>query len=434
TTLTSTAAALNAGPGAQAWILSGMSVGAGAGVLVSGAIGDDYGRRRTFVAGALVLALASVVGAVAPTGWLLVLARLVQGLGGAAILACGLGLVGQLFPSGPARARATGIWAAALGAGVALGPLLSAGLADVAGWRAPYVLTALAGVALAWVARAYLPESRAAAPRRIDIAGTLLLGSGTAAFLSGLVEARMGWERPLPILLVGAGLILLGGFIAAERRIREPMLDLSLFRRPDFVSATVAALAAGAGLLSLMTVLPTLLERAMDVSTLMAATLLLAWSATSVFSAYGVRWLPERLTPQALLVADLIGSALGQVGLFALPPDNVIVRVLPALLVAGIAYGVLNAALGRQAVASVPRDRTAMGGGANNTARFLGSSMGLTVISLLVTHGADRGAAGLISGWNIATLASAGISLVGAIAVTVAGTRKPPHGGARSVR
>lgn len=87
------------------------------------------------------------------------LARLAQGLGGAAILACGLGLVGQLFQSGPARTRATGIWAAALEADVALGPLLSAGLADLVGWRAPYVLTALGGVALAWVGSVNLPES-----------------------------------------------------------------------------------------------------------------------------------------------------------------------------------------------------------------------------------------------------------------------------------
>jgi MFS family permease len=128
TTLTSTARALAAGPGAQAWILSAMSVGAAAGLLGSGAIGDDYGRRRTFLGGTLLLALASAGGALAPNAFLLIVARIVQGVGGAAILACGLGLIGQVYP-GRALARATGIWAAALGAGVASGPILASALA-----------------------------------------------------------------------------------------------------------------------------------------------------------------------------------------------------------------------------------------------------------------------------------------------------------------
>jgi len=109
TTLASTAAGLGAGPGAQAWVLSSMNVGTAAGLLSSGAIGDDYGRRRTFLTGALVLAGASVLGAVAPNALVLILSRVLQGLGGATILACGLGLIGHAFPGGPARARATGV-------------------------------------------------------------------------------------------------------------------------------------------------------------------------------------------------------------------------------------------------------------------------------------------------------------------------------------
>ena len=127
TTLTSTAQALGADAGAQAWILERHERRRSVGSAGSGAIGDDYGRRRTFVAGTVVLALASVLGALAPNALTLIVARIVQGLGGGAILACGLGLIGQAYP-GRALARATGIWAAALGAGVAVGPILFAGL------------------------------------------------------------------------------------------------------------------------------------------------------------------------------------------------------------------------------------------------------------------------------------------------------------------
>src|SRR5215212_4983312 len=112
TTLSGTAAGLGAGPGAQAWVLSSMNVGTAAALMSSGAIGDDYGRRRTFLAGALVLAGASALCALAPNALVLVLARVLQGLGGAAVLACGLGLIGHAFPEGQARVRATGVWGA----------------------------------------------------------------------------------------------------------------------------------------------------------------------------------------------------------------------------------------------------------------------------------------------------------------------------------
>jgi hypothetical protein len=174
------------------------------------------------------------------------------------------------------------VWAAALGAGVASGPVLSAGLDNLGGWRLPYVLTALGAVALAVAGRALLPESRAVKPRRVDLVGTLLLGLGLAAVLSGLTEGRTGWSSPPVFVLLVAGLVLMVGFVALERRITEPMLDLALFRQPDFVGATVAALASGAGVLSLLAFVPTLLERAMGVGTMLAAVVLLAWSATTV--------------------------------------------------------------------------------------------------------------------------------------------------------
>jgi MFS family permease len=424
TTLTSTAVALGAGPGVQAWIMSAMSVGAAAGLLSSGAIGDDYGRRRTFLAGTLVLASSSLLGALAPTAPVLVTARVLQGLGGAAILACSLGLVGHAFPAGPERARATGVWAAALGAGVAIGPILSAGLDILGGWRMPYVLTALAAATLAVAGGALLAESRAAEPRRLDVAGTLLLGLGLTAVLAGLTEGRTGWDRLPVIELLVAGVVLVAGFVAVERRSAAPMLDLTLFRRPDFAGATTAALASGAGVLSLVSFVPTLLERAVGTGALLGAVVLLAWSATTALTSLAARWLPTWLTPRMQLIAGLVGVAAGQLALFGIIPEVSFGRLLPALLLAGLANGVLNAALGYQAVASVPADRAAMGSGANNTARYLGSAIGLTVVTVLVTHAdATPGATGLVSGWNMAVLISGGFSLLGALAVFLARER-----------
>ena len=421
TTLVSTAAGLGAGPGAQAWVLSAMNVGAAAGLLSSGAIGDDYGRRRTFIAGTLLLAGSSVLGALAPNALVLILARILQGLGGAAMLACGLGLIGHAFPEGPGRVRATGVWGAALGAGVAVGPILAAGLAAVGGWRLAYGAIALAAAALAVAGRTLLSESRAERSRPVDAAGTLLIGLGLAALMAGLVEGRAGWNQPPVIALLALGLALVVAFVAVERRITHPMLDLALFGRPDFLGATVAALASGAGVLALMSLVPTVLERGLNEGAVLAAVVLLAWSATSVMSALGARRLPSWASPRAQLVAGLVGCAAGQLALVGLTPESSIGRLLPGLLVAGAANGVLNAALGRQAVASVPAERAAMGSGANNTARYVGSGIGITIVTVLLTRsGAAPGAAGLLSGWNVAVFLTVGFSLLGALVVLLA--------------
>ncbi|QIG79821.1 MFS transporter [Stakelama tenebrarum] len=423
TTVTGTAAQLGAGPGAQAWILSAMSVGAAAGLLASGAIGDDYGRRRTFVWGMAVMAIASVVGALAGDPMLLILARVAQGLGGAAVLACGLGLIGSAFP-GDELPHASGIWAASLGAGVAAGPILTSGLDALGGWTAPYWASAVASAALGVAGRMYLAESRAANPRRIDLAGTLLLSAGLACLLAGMTQSRTGLSQPLVWLLIGGGVALLAGFVAVEARIAGPMLDLRLFRSPDFVGATVAALASGAGVLALMSLIPTVLERGYGVSPLAAAVMLLAWSGTTAIAAIGVRWLP--LSPRVLLIGGLTGCAIGQLATYGLTRDGSALILLPGMFLCGIANGVLNAALGRQAVASVPADRSAMGSGANNTARYLGSGTGLTIAALLITHaGSAGGVEGLLAGWRHAVLVSAVFSAVGALVVFLARDRTP---------
>jgi MFS family permease len=186
-------------------------------------------------------------------------------------------------------------------------------------------------------------------------------------------------------------------------------------------------LASGAGVLALMSLVPTVLERGLDEGAVLAAVVLLAWSATSVVTALGARWLPERVSPRALLVAGLVGCAAGQLALIGLTPESSIGRLLPGLLVAGAANGVLNAALGRQAVASVPADRAAMGSGANNTARYVGSGIGITIVTVLLTRsGAAPGAVGLLSGWNVAVVVTAGFSLLGALTVLLA--REHPAG------
>ncbi len=418
-TLVSTARSLGSGPGGQAWILSSMSVGLAAALLVTGAIGDDHGRRRMLVLGAAVLAVTSAAGALAPSTLVLVLARIGQGIGGAAVVSCSLGLIGHAFPSGPQRVRATGVWGATVGAGIAAGPLVMGWLDETAGWRAGFWLLTAASAALAGAGWLLLEESRAQRPRRVDAAGALLLGGGLVALLAGLVEGRLHWGWQ-PVALLAAAVVLVAGFVRWETRVREPMLDLTLFRRPAFMSSIAAAFATGAGVIGLMSFSPAFLQRALGYTTLQAAALLLGWSGTSAVVALLARRLPASFSVRYRLVTSLLVVAAGLALLAGLHRDASVLDLLPGMLVAGVGSGVLNAALGQIAVASVPIGQSGVGSGANNTARYVGGALGVTIVAMLAAH--DDPAA-LVSGWDAAAIVTAALSAAGALAVLATGLR-----------
>jgi MFS family permease len=421
--LNQTAAGLDAGASGRTWILSSMSIGLGALLLTAGRVADDFGRRRTFVAGAVVLALGSLVAAVTPDVAVFVLARVVEGIGGAAVIASGLGMLATAFPDPLERARATGLWGASVGAGIAVGPILSTWLGRWHSWRDVYAVVAAAGLALALTATG-CPESRAAHRARLDVPGVVLLALGASALLAGLTEGRAGWTRPLVLGLLAVGIALLATFVGVERRSDHAMIDLGLFRRPAFAAVTVAALATGGGIIALLSFVSGFAGIALGLPPTTTAWLMLAWSGPSVVTALVSRRLPHHWTGRARMGIALVVIAAGQLMLWGIDTGSGAGRFVPGLLLAGVASGVLNAALGRESVASVPPAQAGLGSGANNTARYLGSALGVTVVSVVAAPSGPVTSAALVDGWNRAALVTAGVSVVGALAVLLVGERR----------
>ena len=188
------------------------------------------------------------------------------------------------------------------------------------------------------------------------------------------------------LALLAVGVALLAVFVVLERRRAAPMLDMALFASPAFVAATVGALATGMGIIATTSFLPTVVERGLGSTALVGALLLLAWSGTSVVTAVLARRLPAAWSGRLQLAAGLLVVAAGQALLLGLAPGDSPLSLVPGLAVAGAASGMVNAALGREAVASVPAGRGAMGGGANNTARYVGSAIGTTVVAVVATR------------------------------------------------
>jgi MFS family permease len=426
----SVAHGLGAGAIATSWILSSMSLGLAVALLPAGAIGDDFGRRRVFAAGGGVLAAGSLLCAVAPGPLTFIAGRVVEGLGAAALVACGLGVLGHAFPDPAGRARATGVWGACLGAGIALGPVAGAVLDGTAGWRTLYLVTTALSLGVAVLGRVLLEESVSGRARKVDVAGSLLLGGGLAALLAALTEGRQGWTSPLELGLIAAAVVLLAAFFAHQGRTEGGMLDLTLFRRPELLSATTGAFVAGAGVTALMSFLCTMLENGLAFTPVTASLVVLAWSATSVLSALLTRRLPAGFSGGARLSSGLLVVAAGLVPIGFVTPGSGAGPLVGGLLLAGIGTGVVNASLGREAVASVPPNRAGMGSGINNTSRYVGAALGVTVVTVLAVRPSATPAASLVAGWNVAVLVGIVLSVAGAAviaALSVAAKREVVH-------
>jgi MFS family permease len=437
-TLPETAAGLHAGLSAQTWLLSSISVGLAAFLLVTGSLADDRGRKRVFVGGAALFAAASAGAAAAPNALVFIAARVLQGAAGAALLAAGLGLVGHAFAQPPRdrtsrgpgagrrrpaagagmdRVRATGVWGSMVGAGIALGPLVFAGLASAGDWRTGYWAFAAAGALLAAVAVPLLRESPAPQPRRLDVPGSLTLGAGLAFLVAAVTEGRAGWLRPAVLLLALAAVGLLAAFVAVEAARREPMLDLALFRRPVFLVATTGALFTGLAVIGPMSYLPAILQRALGLTPAQTAYLFAVWSGTSFLVALQARRLAGRMPARVQLALGLLLCGVGTVSMLGFVAADSWHRMVPGLLVSGAGSGLLNAGLARLAVEGVPAGRAGMGSGANNTARYVGSSIG---VALAVSIGAVPDSSGLDRRTNAVLLVSAALAALGAgLAVTL---------------
>lgn len=425
-------AALGTSEIGSTWILASMSIGLAVTLLVVGIMADRFGQRRIFIAGAVVFALMNLMCAVSGSAALFVVARILAGVGAAGMVATGLGLVATVTAHHEQRARTSIWWSISMGAGIALGPVLT-GLGDlVENWSGFYFLLSALGLVVALMSRALPAKTRMTgpseegagtavtsdggtrpAPRRIDILGTVLLTAFLATGVTAIVQIRAGggiWV----IILFAVSMLLLVLFVLSQTRRTTTLIDTRLLRSGDFRAATVAALGTGISVIAVMSYACTFFVNGIGMTTIAAAGLLTLWSAgSSVAALLGSRVL-LKITGSAQLLIGLVGTAIGLALLTGTGTESGPWHFVPGLIMLGISSGVLNSGLARQSVASVPADHAAMGTGANNTARYIGSSIGVSIAGVLAVSMSTY-----VQGWNTVAWAGAGAALVCAVLVVV---------------
>ncbi|CAM5633549.1 MFS transporter [Streptomyces atroolivaceus] len=406
-TLSQTASDLGTPLSAQAWLLNGAPLGLAALLLVGGSLADDFGRRRIFVSGTFALGLATALGALAPSTVLFTLARIAQGAASAALLASSLGLIVHAYATLQGRIRATGVWGAFVSGGIAVGPLLAASMPS---WRLAYVVLGVAALILAGCGLWGLSESRSPRVGRTDVVGALTFAAVLVALVAALTLGRDGWVRTPVVLLLAAAFLLAAVFALVERRVATPMIDLALLRRPLFLASSVGGLFTGLAVIGLFSFLPTLLQQALGLSAVSTAWLFLLWSGMSFVVALLARHLGSRLSHRHQMVVGFVLHAAGTLAMLGAVGAGSWTRLLPGLLVAGVGSGLLNAALPLLAVDSVPVARAAMGSGAQQSFRYLGSCAGVALTIALTASAHD-----MAGGANEAMVVSAGLALVAAL-------------------
>lgn len=377
---------LGAGPAAVQWVSNAYLLTLGALVLIGGAAGDRFGRRRVFLIGVGVFCLASIACGLAPTVQLLIAGRAVQGIGAALLTPGALAVIGAAFPPGE-RGKAFGTWAGAGAIFGMVGPLVGGWLADQADWRFIFWINVPLAVLTVVVTLKAVPESRDGSARGLDWPGALLAMTGLGALTWSLTAAPdLGWSHPGIVGGLIAGVLGLAAFLWAEARETHPMMPLALFRSSVFSGINLLTLLLYFALGGAMFFLPYDLIRVQGFSATLAGAAMLPFAfVMGLFSGLAGR-LADRFGARLSLS---VGPVLAGVGLalLALPGpgagyvDGPLVGMTVMAIGMTLAVGPLTAAV----MGAVPPGHTGIASGVNNAVARVAGLLAVALLGVILS-------------------------------------------------
>jgi EmrB/QacA subfamily drug resistance transporter len=424
------------------WVVTAYTLAFGGLLLLGGRAADLLGRRRVFLAGLGLFTAASLGSGLAGSQEMLLGARALQGLGAAMLSPAALSLITAIFPDGPERNRALGVWAAVGASGAAFGVLLGGSLTEAFDWEAIFLVNVPVGLAVGLVALRVLPAARPEAGRRVDVLGALGATGSLGALIYALVEADdAGWVSIQTLGLLAAAAVGSAVFVAVEGRAREPLVPLSVFRRRATVTALVL-MALGMGTLVSGFFFSSLyLQHVLGHSALRTGLEFLPVAAAIVAAAHIASHLIARVGAKPVIAVGLALSATGALLLSGLSSEGSYqADVLPGffMLAAGAGLAVVGVTI--TAMAGAAHDEAGLRSGLTSTAHEIGIALVLAVLSTIAAsqvgsgtletaQGADAGQ--LTSGLADAFRVAAGIALASSLIALAALRRADVPAGTR---
>jgi EmrB/QacA subfamily drug resistance transporter len=405
--LPSAQADLHFGDGQRQWVVTAYALAFGSLLLLGGRIGDLVGRRRVFLGGLAAFALASAIGGAAPSFGVLVAARTVQGVAGAMLAPAALSTLVTTFRDPKDRGKAFGVFGSVAVGGGAVGLILGGVLTEYLSWRWVMYVNVLFAAAAAVGAVVYMVHERPSVRPRIDVIGTVLASTGLFGLVFGFSHAETAsWTAVLTLLSLGLGVLLLVAFVVVEQRVAAPLLPLRVVSDRARAVAFAAVAIAGIAMFGVFLFLTYYLQLVKGFSPVMSGLAFLPMIACVMLSSNlsNIVTLP-RLGPRVVIT---LGMALGCVGMLYLSrltySSSYAGTVLPALILMGLAMGMVMAPSMNTATAGVqPRD-AGVASALVSTMQQVGGSIGTAVLSTV--------AASVTSGYVAAHAAQPNLAMI----------------------
>ena len=420
------------------WVVNSYTLFFGGFLLLGGRMADLLGRRRMFVAGLILFALASLAGGLATSPGSLIAARAVQGLGAALLSPAALSLVTVMFAEGAERNKALGVWGAVAGSGGAAGVLLGGVLTEYAGWEWVLFVNVPIGLAAAFFATRLLPESRNAGARHFDIAGAVTVTAGLSLLVYTLVDANdAGWLSSQTLGLGAVAVALLAGFYAIERVSKAPLVPFSIFRRRTIVGTNAVGLLVAMSLFSMFFFISLYMQQVLGYSAIKSGLSYLPLALGIIVSAGIASSLVTKVGFKPVLITGLVLTAIGLVWFAQVDVDGTYLAdiLFPSLIAAvGLGFAFVPMTIG--AVSGVEPHQAGLASGLINTSQQIGGALGLAILAAIAnshTDGVMADAAGnpaalpgaLTEGFQVAFMVGAGFAVLGAIlAATLISSRE----------
>ena len=413
------------------WVVNAYTLALAALLLAGGRLADAYGSRRIFLAGLAVFSVASLASGLAPTGLLLIGARVLQGGGAALMMPASLAIISSTFPA-RRRGMAIGIWAGVSAGGLAIGPLVGAVLTESLGWGWIFLVNVPFGVLGLAFGRTFLGTSQPASrSRHFDLAGMLASGATLFALVFALTEGMSyGWSSPLILGSFASAVVGLVVFVRLEQHRDEPLLGLALFRSRNLSGANAVSLLSTAVMCGIFFFISLYLQIVRGYTATEAGAAFLPMTLLICLVAPGAGRISDRIGRRLPAAAGMVILAAGLWLLSSLGPDSSLRSLLPGLVVAGFGIGLTTAPVTAAALDFAPPDEAGVRAGILNTSRMIGLAIGIALMGAIVTARWPGGLAGaatdpraFVDGLSTALLVNAAIALVaaGVAALTIAG-------------
>lgn len=370
------------------WVPSGYLLTYGGLMLLGGRAADLLGRRRVLVAGTVVIGISSLIGGLAQASGLMIGARLAQGVGAAMMLPAALSILTTTFKEGKDRNTALGAWGAVGGIASAAGVLLGGLLTDGPGWRWVFFVNPVAAVfVLAAIFRMIAPDGPRARLQNFDLLGAVLATGGMLVLVYSLVEAPIvGWGRARTIGGLAAAVVLLIAFVANERRQRNPLAPLQIFRINGLGFADVTQLIAFAGFVAMFFFLTLYMQNVLGYSPMQSGLAYLPLCFVGAICAGVASQMLARVGTRPVIVVGAIISAAGLYWLSRIPVHgSYLSDLLPGLLVISIGFGPVFVGVTTAANAGVPPETAGLAASLLNASQQLGAALGLAIFSAVAT-------------------------------------------------